>query len=167
DLLKWCERISVNFDSTSSATAQNVFQEALDCFTAMLSRPEGRLRMAEIIGSKLNISKEKAQHFCQMYQPGISVSEVGVSVGRVTLCRKQTEAVQLSVDSQTFAATRPSAVLLEQLAVCVSKGEPVLLVGETGTGKTSTVQHLTRVTGHRLRVVNMNQQSDTADLLGG
>uniref|UniRef100_A0A8C4E441 Midasin n=1 Tax=Dicentrarchus labrax TaxID=13489 RepID=A0A8C4E441_DICLA len=163
DLLKWCERISVNFDSTSSATAHHVFQEALDCFTAMLSRPESRLRMAEIIGSKLNISKEKAQHFCQMYQPGIALTELEASVGRVTLGRKQTEAV----DNQTFAATRPSAVLLEQLAVCISKGEPVLLVGETGTGKTSTVQHLARVTGHRLRVVNMNQQSDTADLLGG
>ncbi|GLD70631.1 midasin, partial [Lates japonicus] len=147
DLLKWCERISVNFDSASSATAQHVFQEALDCFTAMLSRPESRLRMAEIIGSKLNISKEKAQHFCQMYQPGISLTELEVSVGRVTLGRKQTEAVQLSVDNQTFAATRPSAVLLEQLAVCVLKGEPVLLVGETGTGKTSTVQHLARVKG--------------------
>ncbi|XP_035851556.1 midasin isoform X1 [Sander lucioperca] len=167
DLLKWCERISVNFDSTSSATAQHVFQEALDCFTAMLSRPDSRLRMAEIIGSKLNISKEKAQHFCQMYQPGILLSELEAAVGRVTLSRKQTEAVQLSVDVQTFAATRPSAVLLEQLAVCVAKAEPVLLVGETGTGKTSTVQHLARVTGHRLRVVNMNQQSDTADLLGG
>uniref|UniRef100_A0A3Q3KQG4 Midasin n=1 Tax=Mastacembelus armatus TaxID=205130 RepID=A0A3Q3KQG4_9TELE len=167
DLLKWCERISVNFDSTSSATAQHVFQEALDCFTAMLSCPESRLQMAEIIGSKLNISKEKAQHFCQMYQPGISMTELELSVGRVTLGRKQTEAVQLSVDKQTFAATRPSAVLLEQLAVCVAKGEPVLLVGETGTGKTSTVQHLARVTGHRLWVVNMNQQSDTADLLGG
>ncbi|KAK9531216.1 hypothetical protein VZT92_010656 [Zoarces viviparus] len=167
DLLKWCERISVNFDGASSATAQHVFHEALDCFTAMLSRPESRLRMAEIIGSKLNISKEKAQHFCQMYQPGISVTELEASVGRVTLVRKQTEAVQLSVDHQTFAATRPSAVLLEQLAVCVAKAEPVLLVGETGTGKTSTVQHLARVTGHRLRVVNMNQQSDTADLLGG
>lgn len=47
----------------------------------------------------------------------------------------------------TFAATRPAAVLLEQLAVCVAKGEPILLVGETGTGKTSTVQHLARVTG--------------------
>uniref|UniRef100_A0A7N8X771 Midasin n=1 Tax=Mastacembelus armatus TaxID=205130 RepID=A0A7N8X771_9TELE len=164
DLLKWCERISVNFDSTSSATAQHVFQEALDCFTAMLSCPESRLQMAEIIGSKLNISKEKAQHFCQMYQPGISMTELELSVGRVTLGRKQTEAVQ---DKQTFAATRPSAVLLEQLAVCVAKGEPVLLVGETGTGKTSTVQHLARVTGHRLWVVNMNQQSDTADLLGG
>ncbi|XP_058470371.1 midasin [Solea solea] len=167
DLLKWCERISVNFDSTSSATAQHVFQEALDCFTAMLSRPDSRLQMAEAIGSKLNISKEKAQHFCQLYQPGISLTELQVSVGRVTLDRKQTEAVRLNLDNQTFAATRPSAVLLEQLAVCMSKGEPVLLVGETGTGKTSTVQHLARVTGHRLRVVNMNQQSDTADLLGG
>lgn len=27
DLLKWCDRISVNFDGTSSATAQHVFQE--------------------------------------------------------------------------------------------------------------------------------------------
>lgn len=47
----------------------------------------------------------------------------------------------------TFAATRPSAVLIEQLAVCVVKGEPVLLVGETGTGKTSAVQYLAHITG--------------------
>lgn len=50
-------------------------------------------------------------------------------------------------DDETFAATRPSCVLLEQLAVCVAKVEPVLLVGETGTGKTTAVQHLARVTG--------------------
>lgn len=36
-------------------------RQALDCFTAMLSRPESRLRMAEIIGTKLNISKEKVK----------------------------------------------------------------------------------------------------------
>uniref|UniRef100_A0A674E136 Midasin n=1 Tax=Salmo trutta TaxID=8032 RepID=A0A674E136_SALTR len=163
DLLKWCDRISSNFDSTSSATAQH----ALDCFTAMLPRPESRLRMAEVIGSKLNISKEKAAHFCQMYKPGISGTESEALVGRVTLERKQNEVVRICNEKQTFAATRPSAVLLEQLAVCVTKGEPILLVGETGTGKTSTVQYLAGLTGHRLRVVNMNQQSDTADLLGG
>ncbi|XP_056150027.1 midasin [Lampris incognitus] len=167
DVLKWCERISGKFDSTSAATAQHVFHEALDCFTAMMSHPESRQRIAEIIGSKLNISKEKAQHFCLMYQPGISLTELEVMVGRVTLERKQNQVVQLSMNSQTFAATRPSAVLLEQLSVCVTQGEPVLLVGETGTGKTSTVQYLAKLTGHKLRVVNMNQQSDTADLLGG
>lgn len=167
DLLKWCERIYVNFDSSSSNTAQNVFLEALDCFTAMQSKAESRLKLAEVIGSKLNISKEKAQHFCQMYQPAISITELEVTVGRAMLLRKQSDAVRLDVDKQTFAATRPSSVLLEQLAVCVTKGEPVLLVGETGTGKTSTVQYLAGLTGHKLRVINMNQQSDTADLLGG
>ncbi|XP_065113160.1 midasin [Paramisgurnus dabryanus] len=167
DLLKWCERICLNFDGSSASTAQNVFLEALDCFTAMLSKPESRLKMSEIIGSKLNISKEKAQHFCQMYLPAINVTELEVSVGRVMLLRKQSDAVRLSIEKQTFAATRPSSVLLEQLSVCVTRGEPVLLVGETGTGKTSTVQYLAGVTGHKLRVVNMNQQSDTADLLGG
>lgn len=55
--------------------------------------------------------------------------------------------IAINRENQPFAATRPSAVLLEQLAVCISKEEPVLLVGETGTGKTSTVQQLARVTG--------------------
>ncbi|XP_057208356.1 midasin isoform X2 [Triplophysa rosa] len=167
DLLKWCERICLNFDNSSASTAQNVFLEAVDCFTAMLSKPESRLKMSEIIGSKLNISKEKAQHFCQMYLPSITVTELEVMVGRQMLLRKQSIVVRINIEKQTFAATRPSSVLLEQLSVCVCRGEPVLLVGETGTGKTSTVQYLAGVTGHKLRVVNMNQQSDTADLLGG
>ncbi|XP_037699423.1 midasin isoform X2 [Choloepus didactylus] len=166
DLLNWCNRIAHTFDSSSSASL-TIFQEALDCFTAMLSKQTSKLKMAEIIGSKLNISKKKAEFFCQLYKPEIVINEIDVQVGRVRLLRKQSEAVHIQREKLTFAATRPSSVLIEQLAVCVSKGEPVLLVGETGTGKTSTVQYLAHITGHRLRVVNMNQQSDTADLLGG
>uniref|UniRef100_A0A4W3JDL5 Midasin n=1 Tax=Callorhinchus milii TaxID=7868 RepID=A0A4W3JDL5_CALMI len=167
DLLKWCERIACNFDSTSTSTALSVFQEALDCFTAMMSKLGSRQTMAEIIGSKLNISKEKAEFFCQLYKPGILFSEMEVTVGRTVVPRRSRDVILLQGETQTFAATRPSSVLLEQLSVCVNKEEPVLLVGETGTGKTSTVQYLARITGHKLRVVNMNQQSDTADLLGG
>ncbi|XP_073934254.1 midasin isoform X1 [Castor canadensis] len=167
DLLNWCNRIAHSFDSSSSAAALNIFQEALDCFTAMLSEHLSKLKIAEVIGSKLNISKKKAEFFCQLYKPEIVINELDVQVGRVRLLRKQSEAVHVQKEKLTFAATRPSSVLIEQLAVCVSKGEPVLLVGETGTGKTSTVQYLAHITGHRLRVVNMNQQSDIADLLGG
>jgi midasin len=57
--------------------------------------------------------------------------------------------------------------LLERVAVCISLCEPVLLVGETGTGKTSTLQLLAKHTEQKLIVINMNQQSDSADLLGG
>ncbi|XP_019393298.1 PREDICTED: midasin isoform X2 [Crocodylus porosus] len=167
DLLNWCSRVAYNFDSSSSTTTVNVFQEAMDCFTAMLSNPGSRQKMAEIIGSKLNISKKKAEYYCRLHKPEILIREQGVSVGRVWLKRKQSQALLVQREKQTFAATRPSSVLIEQLAVCVDKGEPVLLVGETGTGKTSTVQYLAHVTGHHLRVINMNQQSDTADLLGG
>lgn len=66
-----------------------------------------------------------------------------------------------------FAQTRPAACLLERVSVCLSLQEPVLLVGETGTGKTSTLQLLAHHTGNTLVVLNMNQQSDSADLLGG
>ncbi|XP_030044784.1 midasin, partial [Microcaecilia unicolor] len=167
DLLKWCNRIVHNFDSSSPDTALNVFQEALDCFTAMLPKQGSRLKMAEAIGSKLNISKEKTEYYCLLYKPAITIGELEVTVGRVEVLRKQTETLLIQREKQTFAATRPSSLLLEQLALCINRGEPVLLVGETGTGKTSAVQYLAKVTGHRLRVVNMNQQSDTADLLGG
>ncbi|XP_040203696.1 LOW QUALITY PROTEIN: midasin [Rana temporaria] len=167
DLLKWCNRIDYNFDGTSSSTALNIFHEALDCFTGMLSKPSSRLKIAEIIGSKLNISKQKAEFYCQLYKPEIAVRELDVSVGRVEMLRKQTDTIRVHKEKITFAATRPSSILIEQIAVCVNKGEPALLVGETGTGKTSTVQYLAHVAGQRLRIVNLNQQSDTADLLGG
>lgn len=63
--------------------------------------------------------------------------------------------------------TRGAACLMESIACCVDANEPVLLVGETGTGKTTTLQLLARNAGTKLIVLNMNQQSDTADLLGG
>ena len=69
--------------------------------------------------------------------------------------------------ASSFAYTRPSLVLLERVGACIAKNEAILLVGETGTGKTSTVQYLAELTGQRLKVINMNQQSDSTDLLGG
>uniref|UniRef100_A0A183I856 AAA_5 domain-containing protein n=1 Tax=Onchocerca flexuosa TaxID=387005 RepID=A0A183I856_9BILA len=56
---------------------------------------------------------------------------------------------------------------LEQIAVCVNRTEPVLLVGETGVGKTAIVQLLADRIGTTLRVVNLSQHSDSSDLIGG
>lgn len=49
----------------------------------------------------------------------------------------------------SFAYTRQAAGLLERVAVCVSRNEPVLLVGETGTGKTASIQYLAEQIGTR------------------
>jgi midasin len=57
--------------------------------------------------------------------------------------------------------------ILERVAAAVQMTEPVLLVGETGTGKTALVQQLAKVTGAPLTVVNLSNQSESADFLGG
>ena len=66
-----------------------------------------------------------------------------------------------------FCGTVTAMRTLEAVAAAVQQAEPVLLVGETGTGKTSAVQFLADRLGARLTVVNLNQQTDASDLLGG
>ena len=62
--MNWCHRIALDFDVTSSASSNLVFQEALDCFVACLSKPDKRMPLAEAIGAKLNVTKVKVS-FCR------------------------------------------------------------------------------------------------------
>ena len=62
----------------------------------------------------------------------------------------------------------PSAVRLYSLvAACMAHDEPVLLVGETGTGKTTVCQLYAEAAGQRLHIINCHQHTETADFLGG
>lgn len=74
---------------------------------------------------------------------------------------------QMKRKAPTFSFTRLASCILERIAVAVEQNEPVLLVGETGVGKTSSVQYLSYQTNHKLVVINMNNQSDVSDLVGG
>ncbi|XP_060072903.1 midasin-like [Ylistrum balloti] len=168
DLMNWCRRVAADFDVSSTTTANQVLQEALDCFVACLPKPSKRLVVAEAIGAKLSISKVMAEYFCYKCKPEVKVTSTSFTCGRVQLDKKAVEVGSvLRSPHSTFSFTRQSSALLEQVSVCVGKSEPVLLVGETGTGKTSSVQFLAEQLGHTLKVINMNQQSDSSDLLGG
>ena len=59
DLIKWCSRISLNFDNADRSTHIKVFQEAFECFCCSVSKLENRVRLAETIGVYLNITKPK------------------------------------------------------------------------------------------------------------
>jgi midasin len=50
---------------------------------------------------------------------------------------------------------------------CLEHREPVLLVGETGCGKTTVCQMWAEHLGRRLHIVNCHQHTETADFLGG
>jgi midasin (ATPase involved in ribosome maturation) len=81
--------------------------------------------------------------------------------------QQEQEQAQAQQREQNFAMTKYSLRLLERVAVCVARREPVLLVGETGTGKTTSVQELADMLGKRLSVQNLSLSTDVADLLGG
>ena len=165
DFMKWCRRL--NALSNTGATllnSQDIFQEAMDCFCATISNLEKRTSMALAIGAKLNLTKIKVEFVRGIYKPAINVAPLCFKVGRITLNREE---VREQIEKANFAFTRHSLILLESLAVCVSQNEPVLLVGETGTGKTSAIQYLASLCNRALVVVNMSQQSDSTDLIGG
>ncbi|KAJ0174061.1 hypothetical protein K1T71_010207 [Dendrolimus kikuchii] len=169
DLIKWCSRSVIGFDISSPDSALKVLQDALDIFTCSVSFPENRLELAKKISTCLGIVENVSEYYCNNYKPNVSLSSSYLQVGRAKVLRldKSLETIDLDNKQVVFSFTRQSATLLEKIACCVTSNEPVLLVGETGTGKTSSVQYLARQTGRKLIVINMNQQSDSADLLGG
>lgn len=169
DLLKWCSRAVVGFNVSSPESALKVLQDALDIFTYSVSSIEHRLELAKKVGTCLGIVETKSEFYCKHYKPNVSLNPTALEVGRAKILRKEKspETVDFDTKQVVFSFTRQSACLLEKIACCIASNEPVLLVGETGTGKTSSIQYLARQTGHKLTVINMNQQSDSADLLGG
>lgn len=57
--------------------------------------------------------------------------------------------------------------IIERLTACLLLNESCLLVGDTGCGKTTISQHVSEIFGKKLYVYNLNQGSDTIDLVGG
>merc|ERR1712194_15256 len=71
----------------------------------------------------------------------------------------------LNVNS--IAPTQSIMRLLTLVMRCVKQKEPVLLVGDTGCGKTTVVQLLSIILERQLTVVNCHGSTETSDLLGG
>ncbi|XP_069167675.1 LOW QUALITY PROTEIN: midasin-like [Procambarus clarkii] len=169
DLMKWCSRVSSHIDDTDIPLSNRAFQEALDCFCAAVPNPSTRFTFAVHIGSVMNRTKAEVEYYCTQYKPEVTQMPNKLIIGqRVRFHKKVIDTFSLGKkENVTFSFTRPAACLLERIGVAIMNQEPVLIVGETGTGKTSTVQYLAHQTRNKLRVINMNQQSDSTDLLGG
>ncbi|KAK9066170.1 hypothetical protein SSX86_013491 [Deinandra increscens subsp. villosa] len=166
DLLKWCKRIvgqGYQFvgDNLSDCVAKLIYQEAVDVFATSSSSVEVRLRIMRELSEIWEIPTSSASTLFPVDKPPIKNLGSVVHIGRVTLPRTRKLVVK------PFVEIRTSLHILERIAGSVKYNEPVLLVGETGTGKTTIVQNLAARIGQKLTVLNLSQQSDVADLLGG
>ncbi|WBW75147.1 midasin, Mdn1 [Schizosaccharomyces osmophilus] len=155
--------VSVDHTTIPQELQDAVFKEAIDVFSAFIPNKQGIDNVVRNIAIDLNVSPEKAEHFFETI-PSFHDSETAVTVGRSKLPKVSSSGFS---SSNPYAFTSSSLSLLEKISVAVQTNEPLLLVGETGTGKTTTVQLLANLLGQRVTVINMSQQTESSDMLGG
>lgn len=186
DLEKWCARVQRALPPASSVAAleasgntvfanavfqDEVFLEAADIFIASLDNRAGsaekRKKMVSVIAEGLSMEAERATSLIDSRRPRLE-AERGASqvhVGRYAIDALPSK--KRIVEDRPYALTRPSLVALERIAASVALAEPALLVGETGTGKTTSVQHLANLVNKPLTALNLSTQTETSDLVGG
>jgi midasin len=173
DLLKWCDRIAVLLaQSTTFTNAQkdDIFMEAFDCFAGSLRSESARLRVMACVAEELHIDPQRRDHLLKDRQvklqvPSKTTASGTIQIGRARLSKHRSSS--RTVSGRPFSTNDYTLRLLEKVAVAVDRQEPLLLVGETGTGKTTCIQYLAEQLGRKLVAFNLSQQSESGDLLGG
>lgn len=175
DVLKWCRRLQETLvasgcktgdEPISETTRDWMFMDAADCFSGSLPKQDARAALVSCIAEEMHLSQQLMEHYLKAHVPQIDESPSNLKIGRVMLTRRK-HANRIVKSKKPFASTSHSRRLLEQISMSIKLREPVLLVGETGIGKTTVIQQLAESLGHKLVAVNLSQQSEVGDLLGG
>ena len=179
ELLRWCRRVQdllsdagvkSSDEPVSETLYDHILLEAVDCFAGACPPGPQKKEHIDLISQRLHIPTERVKYCLNARKPTFFVSDSMLHIGRVALAKQKKLPVSKSSHLSTnsaFAVTDHVTRVLESIAATVNQAEPCLLVGETGTGKTTMVQRLADALGHRLTVVNLSQQSEASDLLGG
>ena len=164
DLSKLCNRISLIF-SNRNKEAFTLLLDTCDCFINYLSGHQRKLELCKQIGVLFNFTNEQVNAIYSKRKPVVEISDSQFKIGRYTLPILDNK--NFKETKSIFAFNLQSLVLLEQVAASIVHSESCLLVGETGNGKTSTIQFLASKLKKNLIIINLNQQTDSTDIIGG
>ncbi|KAJ7432805.1 P-loop containing nucleoside triphosphate hydrolase protein [Mycena galericulata] len=156
---------------------EEMYLEARDVFfgagTTTASARTHVDNIALVIAQHLGLEPERSAWVLNGRTPEFDIEKdvnarvLAIRVGRTRLSARPAKAEILAPSTRPFAMHRPAVLLLSRIATAVSLGEPVLLTGETGTGKTSVITHLASLLRRPLISLNLSQQTESADLVGG
>ena len=180
DLLRWCGRverllltngITSDQEPITEGMGDLIFLEAVDCFLGSFPSGPSRNHGVAVVAQGLHLPAERVDWCLESRKPQYESRVTLLQIGRISLSKRNgphvARSLGMRMDSSPFAKTKHVLRVLESVAVAVRQAEPCLLVGETGTGKTTIVQRLAEALGQKLTVVNLSQQSEAGDLLGG
>ena len=173
DLMKVAKRVerfvaghNKGADFLTAAQTRVLFNEVVDVFVGSARRVDLYRLLVRQLGEVWGLSEDDAYTAVLDACPESVVTTAGVTIGRGTVAAVAGRS-DSGVAKQQFAHTKHSRRVLERVAVCAAMDEPVLLVGETGSGKTTSVQELADMTSRKLVVQNLSLSTDSSDLLGG
>jgi midasin len=167
DFLKWCSRVSKLLQQRSSFTASDlddIFMEAIDSFVGALPDGPARDGLCAAIAEELHIDPQRRDFLLVDRNVQYKADKEKILVGRYTLPKSPLYRLK---EQSSFSTNPHTSRMLERVAAAVINREPLLLVGETGVGKTTALQHLASNLGKKLEPFNLSQQSEAGDLLGG
>lgn len=163
--------------------------EFADCIILSISSLETKRIILKSISNLWGLPESTVESYLCLRKPAVYFGRDYVEIGRAHLpLRSNTITRQVSYRlfsylkslvnstmhhvmqvemSRSFAQTGSSVRLMERLAIAISQDEPILLVGETGTGKTTVIQEMAKIMDRKMVAVNLSQQTDSSDLLGG
>ena len=177
ELLRWCKRVEnllrnanviSGHEPISESTNDNIFLEAVDCFAGHIPSGSAKSSCIRIIAQELQIPIERMNYCLEIRKPEFLQSSTLLRIGRASLIPNASPKTNKTYsEAQPFAIPNDVLRTLESVSVALQMNEPCLLVGETGTGKTALVQHLATLSHIKLNVINLSQQSEAGDLLGG
>ena len=173
DFLKLLSRIAhtVTFERNITYATETqrtlCLAETVDIFAACCpDREQRREFISKIAAPHWGITAEFAHRYIESRQPLLTRGEVYTEIGRAKI-PVSPKLIPTAYLDQKFASTNYALRLMESIAVGIAENEPILLVGETGCGKTSLIQQLARSSDRELIVQNLSLQTDSTDLLGG
>ncbi|KAJ7451619.1 midasin nuclear AAA ATPase [Mycena latifolia] len=129
--------------------------------------------IARVAAQHLGLEPERSAWVLAGRTPELDIEKdsnariLALRVGRTRLVARPARSEIQPLAARPFAMHRPAVLLLSRIATAVAIGEPVLLTGETGTGKTSVVTHLAGLLRRPLVSLNLSHQTESADLVGG
>lgn len=174
DLLKWSRRAVKRLrgyqqESVPAALPEavklQIFNDAVDCYAGYLNDDHTHDLVASCLAREMGISPQQMRHCLNEAFTTISETSSTIRIGRSTL--EKVPHRRRQTNKTPFALTSHAQRTLGRISAGVSSSEPCLLVGETGVGKTTLVQYVAGLVGQTLTVVNLSQQSEASDLLGG
>lgn len=164
EAVRICHRLESTRTAKKALSVEDAIAESYDILGASCHSCAEHDDVLGILAESWSLNVEIARDLCLKHQPQLTYDDNLLSIGRGSFSRASKRRKRFEA---RLALNGHTARLLEKGLRCLQMKEHLLLVGETGSGKTSIIQELASMLNQELVVVNLSRQSEIGDLLGG